>query len=198
MITFTEVVKLVNGQPLYWEQHRQRMRDTIRHFFQQDVELLPLEHYLPAIVPSGLCKCRLIYNQRVEDVELLPYTLKQRKRVAVAVCDEVDYRYKYLDRTHFDQLLKQTQCDDVLIVKDGLLTDSCFANIVLARGETLVTPRLPLLRGTCRERYLQQGLLVECDIKPNDLPHFDTLYFINAMMELYECKFPVSQLEFAY
>jgi 4-amino-4-deoxychorismate lyase len=67
----------------------------------------------------------------------------------------ISYRHKYSDRSHLLELMNMRgDCDDILIVKDGYITDTSFSNIVFFDGDKWVTPARPLLRGTMRESLL--------------------------------------------
>ena len=73
------------------------------------------------------------------------------------------------------------KCDDILIVMNGLITDTSLSNLVFYNGATWVTPKKPLLKGTCRERLLEEGQITECDIHVNEINRFIGCKLINAM-----------------
>ena len=52
---------------------------------------------------------------------------------------------------------KKGSCDDVIIVRNGLITDSSYANLIFFDGREWITPKVPLLEGTCRARLLASG-----------------------------------------
>lgn len=72
--------------------------------------------------------------------------------------DTIDYRYKSTDRKELEALyaLRGNQ-DDVLIVRNNLLTDTSIANVALEKEGVWYTPRTPLLKGTKRALLLEQG-----------------------------------------
>ena len=74
-------------------------------------------------------------------------------------------------------------CDDIIIVRKGLLTDTSYANIAFWDGHRWITPAEPLLAGTCRARLLDEGWLVEGAIRSKDLPGFSRIRIFNAMMD---------------
>jgi 4-amino-4-deoxychorismate lyase len=80
--------------------------------------------------------------------------------------------------------LPNTHDSDVLIVKNGLITDTSFANIAFSDGNKWYTPDTPLLKGTQRAYYLAQGILTERRISPADLRGFTKARLINAMLDL--------------
>jgi 4-amino-4-deoxychorismate lyase len=57
------------------------------------------------------------------------------------------------------------------------------SNIIFFDGLSWVTPARPLLKGTCRERLLASGLILERDISVNDLSGFTGCKLINAMRD---------------
>ena len=60
-----------------------------------------------------------------------PYVMRRIRSLRLVNGDGVDYRYKSTDRSVFARLLeKRGECDDVLIVRDGWVTDTSFTNVV--------------------------------------------------------------------
>ena len=73
---------------------------------------------------------------------------------------------------------------EILILKNGLITDVSFANIAFYDGKGWYTPDSPLLKGTKRAYYIEKGLLIEKRISPADLPKYQKARLINAMLDL--------------
>lgn len=69
-----------------------------------------------------------------------------------------------------------------LIVRRGLLTDTSIANIALFDGKDWFTPKLPLLRGTCRTALIDNGIIKEKDIRPEELSSYSFVRLFNAMI----------------
>jgi len=99
--------------------------------------------------------------------------------------NEIDYAYKSTDREEIDALYqKREDCDEILIIKDLLVTDTSIANIAFYTAEGIwITPKSPLLKGTTRARLLDEGKLVEADIKANELRSFSKVALLNAMID---------------
>ena len=74
-------------------------------------------------------------------------------------------------------------CDDVLIVKRGFVTDTSYANIVFKRGKYWYTPWSALLKGTIRAFLLERNLIKEEEIRLEDIKTFESFKLINAMLE---------------
>ena len=85
--------------------------------------------------------------------------------------------------------------DEVLIVKDGLITDVSIGNVALHDGVEWFTPRKPLLAGTMRRRLLEEGRIKERDIRPTELRHYERLSIINAMLDLGRCLVDVDRIQ---
>jgi 4-amino-4-deoxychorismate lyase len=74
--------------------------------------------------------------------------------------------------------------DDILIIKNGFITDTSFSNIAFFDGTQWFTPFTYLLNGTQRQHLLRQGAIVETEITPSDLKQFRYAKLINAMLDL--------------
>lgn len=187
MMQFSEVIRVLDGVLCHTEEHYARMYRTMMHFFGSADGLRDFPSVVPEMASVGTYKCRIVYDSVIREVSFQPYFIRPRHNVLVTHCELFDYSFKYLDRSIFDDLMRRRDCDDVVIVCDGNITDSCYANLVFASEEGLFTPITPLLKGTCRERLIREGVVSEREIRVEDLNNFDTVYFINAMMPLYSC-----------
>lgn len=165
------------------EGHRARMDRTAAHFFGRTFELQPV---VPADMRSGLVKCRVVYGERgVESVEFAPYVFRTIRTVAIVRDDTIDYTYKSTDRSRLNRLAAESGCDEIVIVKNGFVTDASSANIVLEDPSgALYTPSTPLLRGTKRELLLRAGVITEREVRPDDLRSAANIRIINAMIDL--------------
>jgi 4-amino-4-deoxychorismate lyase len=86
------------------------------------------------------------------------------------------------------------ECDDILIVKRGHVTDCSFSNIIFRRGNHWYTPWSALLKGTQRQRLIEENKLIEEEIRLKDIRSFDTFKLINAMLEDSGAELPVSNI----
>ena len=132
---------------------------------------------------KGLVKCRIIYAKQIEKIEFIPYQLPKIRTLKIIVDDQIEYNHKYLDRNQLDHLYRQRgACDDILIIKNGLITDTWFANILFFNGKEWITPSKPLLKGTQRSKLLDQEAIKTADIRLDDLKYFKKARIINAMI----------------
>ncbi len=96
---------------------------------------------------------------------------------------DISYSYKYLDRSALEGLLTKAEgYDEVLIMRNGLLSDTTIANIALHRNGQWFTPSTPLLPGTTRARLLAEKKLILQDIHYTELRQYDGFALMNAMI----------------
>ena len=185
--TFSEVICINNGKPQHLPYHLKRMEGTVRDIYNKPLPELHLE--IPDDARKGLFKCRIEYDDAVRKVEFSPYTQKERKSVAL-VCDEnICYKYKSTDRRQLARLVQQAKTDDVIIVRNGMITDASYCNLVFEDFDgNLFTPSDALLHGTCRQRLIDDGVVKERPIRADELRRYKTVYFINAMMDICDAQ----------
>ncbi len=138
-----------------------------------------------APMPSeGLFKCRVLYTAENFQIEFQPYTIRPVRSLKLVEASHVDYQHKWEDRTPL-QLLWQQRAgfDDVLMIKNGMVTDTFYANIVFRKGDEWFTPETFLLEGTMRADLLKAGRIREVKIRATDIGQFDSFKLINALME---------------
>ena len=84
-------------------------------------------------------------------------------------------RHKSSDRSFYDLGLaaaKAAGADEALLLRDdGLLTEGCFTNLFVERGDKLLTPpaTLGLLPGVLRQSLIEQGRAEEAELTLEDL-----------------------------
>ena len=102
--------------------------------------------------------------------------------LAVVRTDAIEYRHKYADRSCIEHLMTGIPADDILIVREGLVTDTSYANIAFFDGAHWLTPSSPLLPGTARARLLDEGRIHPEEIRIADLGRFSMVVLMNAML----------------
>lgn len=177
--------------------HNERMNRTRRALFGS-VNFLDLRELIqpPAVLTSSVYKCRVTYQDTVLQVDWEPYSKRKITSLQLVHHETIDYSFKYRQRHDLDRLYSQRgEHDDVLIVRNGCLTDAYVCNIALYDGKTWWTPDAPLLRGTQRERLLQEGTVSAKAIRLKDLSAFTNIRLFNAMMPWPEAiELPVSRI----
>ncbi|MDR2422640.1 MAG: aminotransferase class IV [Deltaproteobacteria bacterium] len=163
--------------------HEERLKRTFRKYFRRDPGFR-LAEALPANPGPGLIRTRLVYSEDSQSVATLPYVFPAIQNAAL-IDSDVYYGEKFLDRESLNALKAKTRADEIIIVKEGLLTDSSIANLVFAgRDGQLYTPEPPLLFGVKRAALLRAGKVRTRAIRPCDLREFEWLSFVNAMIDL--------------
>jgi 4-amino-4-deoxychorismate lyase len=144
---------------------------------------------------EGLYKCRMVYDDFSRDVEFIPHQYKEITSLRVVEHDRVSYEFKYTERKVLNRLYElRKNCDDVLIVKRGLVTDSSYGNIIFRRGKRWYTPWSALLKGTMRANLLERDLIQEEEIRIEDLKTFESFKVINAMLEANAAEVDISNI----
>ena len=185
MSLLLESIKLVDGQFQNLFYHEQRVNRSLEMLCGVE-DPLDLEAFLKNVqIPTtGLYKCRLIYDERMREVEFIPYTIKPISSIRIVEHDRINYEFKYADRKTIDRLYElRNGCDDILIVKKGMVTDSSYCNIVFKKGKHWYTPWSALLKGTQRQKLLEWQKIEEEDITVDDIKSFESFKLINALLE---------------
>ena len=198
MYRFVESLGVEQRRLMHLEWHERRMRQTLLHHYGIEPEInLQAAIELPAELDDRVYKCRIEYGASVERVAFLLYEPKTVNTLRLVLDDGIGYSFKHEDRSAFDRLLKQREgADDILVVRNGCLTDTSFSNIILLREGTWYTPDTFLLNGTCRQRLLAEGVIRETRITVDDLEHYSAIKLINALLDWKKMP-PVSLLGFS-
>jgi 4-amino-4-deoxychorismate lyase len=182
MCRFIESIRIENGSIVAQSWHEERMNETRRSILHLHAPLR-LTGILPVTIPKGIAKCRITYSDIIHSVEIIPYKPKIVNTLQLIEDNEIDYAYKYADRSRLDNLLSRKTADEIIIVRQGLITDTSYSNLIFYDGKRWHTPSSFLLNGTRRQRMLLAGLIVESEIRPSDLRHFTRVKLINAMLD---------------
>lgn len=186
MSQFIETICVENKSCLHLEWHEQRLNET-RHAFFDDLPAIELKSVisLPKSLTDAVYKCRIVYSSNIELITYDPYVLRNIQSLQLVEDDAMDYSFKFEDRALFNRHLIHKTADEILIIKNGFVTDTSFSNIVFFDGMRWLTPFTYLLNGTQRQRLLQLGAISEAEIKSSDLKHFRFAKLINAMLDLH-------------
>ncbi|MCI5560858.1 MAG: aminotransferase class IV [Phocaeicola sp.] len=197
MSLFIESIRVEHGEVPHIDFHQARIQRTWQSCGLAH-EPLQLEKLLPAALPDERHKWRLVYSEEgLVSQTLEPYVFRLIDSLKIVYCDNIDYACKFADRSILERLYAQRgAAQDILIVKNGLLTDTSIANIALSNGDIWYTPRTPLLKGTKREELLYYGFLEEADLTVEDLRRFAYIRLLNAMVDFEEWSFPTSNILF--
>lgn len=182
MSLLIESIRCQDGVFHNLEYHQRRVDHAFRSLFNGRPHDLArvLESAQPP--PSGCWKCRIEYDETSARYELVPYTPRVVQSLLAVHDDIISYPHKYRDRNAIDRWFNMRgNCDDVLIVKNGEVTDTSIANIVFRRKGNWYTPLNPLLPGTMRQALIDDGKIQAMPIRKEDILSFESFRLINAM-----------------
>lgn len=215
MYRFLETIRVDHGRPLHLAFHQARVTATAAAHGYPALELAETVSALLKVdvSPGGVLtpgsvarqKLRIVYElstggPAVLQHEVFPYSIRPIHMLVCIEAPSLRYEFKYADRSQIDSFQptgaesKPTAAEtEPLFLRNGYLSDSRYANLVLREpGGRLFTPEQPLLAGTARARLLAAGLLHTAPIHVSDLPHFQSICLINAMLDLGDCELPIS------
>ena len=132
-------------------------------------------------------KLRIGYKQNGTRYSISEYENSIPKSLKLVTDNTVSYALKKNNRKKLNALFQQREeADDVLIIKNGLVTDTSYSNILLFDGKQIVTPSTPLLAGTCRARLLAKNSIIEQSISVDELQNFESFQLVNALNDFDE------------
>lgn len=175
-----ETIKIENGNIQNLPYHQARCDKSRLTLLGTKTPLKLAEIIHPPL--EGIYRCRVLYDEKLVSVEYLPYEEKKITTLKL-VSSKIDYPFKYADRSALNALLtSHIDADEVIIVKDGLITDTTISNLAFFDGEQWFTPQTPLLEGTMRAKLIDEGVLIPQHINPSALSGFLKVALINAML----------------
>ena len=193
MYRFIETLCVRKGKIQHLVYHQQRVDQTRRTVLGLDGQL-SLNQLLQ--LPDEWknierVKCRIVYSSTLEESTFTEYLPRAIRSLRLVTHDTIQYNYKFEDRRLINHLFaRRGAADDVLIVKDGIITDTSYSNVAFFDGQQWFTPHQPLLPGTARTRLLNEGILKEAEITPGDLSRLTHCSLLNAKLPLGECAMP--------
>lgn len=179
-----ESIRLIEGDCPLLTFHQDRV-DRSRKLLYPKASQFRLRKLLEELpLPSqGEHKIRLVYGQGLEDAKITAYEPRSIESIRLVDSSNVRYSKKYEDRSAINACFEQrADCDDVLMIQRGFVTDTSYANLALFDGIKWFTPSVPMLRGTRRAKLLREGTLKAAVIREKDLPLFKKIRLINAML----------------
>lgn len=181
------------------EEHLDRLADSAAYFdfvFERDKVRGALEAYR-AQVERFPAKVRVLSGKQgtltISD-ELLPAPVPWKLGLARAAIESQQTwtHHKTTRRACYDEArATRPDCTDVLLwTRDGKLTESTYANIVLRFGEKRYTPPLNagLLPGVFRRHLLETGDIEERMLTVDDLAKADEVMLINSVRRWIEVE----------
>lgn len=186
---FLETIRYADGQLHLLDLHNDRLRATQREVFGQATTRLDATLFsIPAHLTGSTVKCRVIYDREITEIQYEPYTPRPLTRLRLVTDESIDYHLKYLDRRAlaYPDIIRRPD-EGLIIVKNGLITDSTYANLLFHAGEKAYTPSTPLLPGVMRRHLLDTGQIIPITLRPADILPGNSLgithvSYINALL----------------
>ncbi|PID26787.1 MAG: hypothetical protein CR982_08660 [Candidatus Cloacimonadota bacterium] len=185
-----ETICISNGEILNLEFHRERFERSFLAYYK----ISPREDIfknieIPQNYKEGLVKLKVSYNDKDSKKEFSNYIIKDIKSLKIVFDDTISYNLKLSDREYIQKLRrKRGNCDDILIIKNGLVTDTSFCNIVFNNNLEWITPSTPLLKGSMRAKLLKSNIIKEKRVTLDDIYKFKSYKLINAMRDIKNIK----------
>ncbi|MCT7646963.1 aminotransferase class IV family protein [Aliarcobacter butzleri] len=181
-IKYFETIKCEDFEVFNLDYHQKRVANTIGLNIN-------LQEYINPI-SEELLRCKLIYDENgVVDVLYFPYKKREIKSFKIIFDNEIEYSKKYLNRAKLDELYqKRDDCDEVIIIKNEIVTDTTIANIAIFYENSWITSKNCLLGGTTKARLLEEKKLFEKDITLGMLKNASKVALMNAMIGFDEIK----------
>ena len=176
MQDYFETIKCDDYEIYNLSYHNKRVSNTV--FLNLD-----LNEYIYA-PNEKLLKCNVIYNEEgIQEVNFDEYKKRDIKSFKIVYDNHINYTKKSTNRDDINALFSQKEkADEIIIVKNGLVTDTSIANIAIFDGTSWLTPQKPLLKGTTRDRLLEEKELIETTISVEMLLKSEKIALLNAMI----------------
>ena len=181
-----ETIYLKNGQWQNIAYHNQRFNQTRKEVFGnlEAIDLVDLIE-IPDEYKIGDFRCRVIYEDEIESINFIKYTQKTIKKLRLVNIGDWEYEYKYADRNFLNRLLEENpEVDEVIMTQNGFITDCTIANLAFYDGKNWFTPSTPLLKGTKRQQLLEKQMIMEKEIKIEDISQYEGVCLINCFRNL--------------
>lgn len=188
MFPLFESIKVYKGKVCNAKWHNERMERTFKNYFKIDKTINVLDYFDSKQITEELVKFRITYNEKEVHVEYNPYQAKNIQSLQVVhLPSDANYDFKFSDRNILNKAFAQKgEADGVLLIQNGLVTDTSYSNILFLKNGNWYTPKKPLLKGTQREKLLHMGRIQTAEIRLEDLNDYESFTLINAMNELGE------------
>lgn len=196
MHQFVETIRIEGGKAMNLPLHEARMNATRAHFAPHAAPISLQKWLDDTPLSEERIKARVVYDaDGVCETTFQTYKRREIQRLRMVEDNDISYTFKSTDRHELDHLLAlRDGCDEVLIVKNGLVTDTSFTNVAFFDGHKWLTPAQPLLNGTMRQWLLQRGQLTEAQITPASLASFQRIMLFNAMIGAHELELPITHI----
>lgn len=187
MCQLIETIQVKNGIPLLLPYHQTRMDRSVKSIWKCKNKLvLDTIITIPEHAKTGIWKCRIVYSNTTYSIDFTPYTYRKIETLQCVEHNAITYEHKYENRQVFQELLHQKdRADEIIIIKNNLITDTSFSNIMFFNGTQWLTPSDCLLPGTKRSYLLDTKQIFEQKIYKNDVNKYQKARLLNCFFDLH-------------
>ena len=191
MYQLLETIKIKAGQIYNIDLHNERLNKSRLELFGSTARLDLNDYIFAPKTDDKLYKCRVIYAEKIDNVEYQHYEKRNISGFILAESPNINYEYKLQNRLIFSQLKKEYNCPEdfeIIIIKNELITDTSFTNIVFYDGKKWITPKKPLLNGVKRQSLLRGNIICEKNIFADDIfsGKYSRFRLINSLLNFDE------------
>lgn len=196
MCRLLESIYLCDGKFRNLHLHQDRITRSAQVLFKQPLHWTLESTLMQTNIPtSGLFKTRLVYDQAIVNVEFIPYQVKPIASLKLVEAN-FHYTHKFEDREILHEVFNQRgSCDDVIIVQNGFVTDTTYANLIFKKDSKWFTPTTCLLHGTMRTHLIREKKILEAKIQVDDLHQYESCKLINALLGWDAPEIPISSIQ---
>lgn len=186
MSPFVETIRIKDGKAMLLPYHLERLNRTRKHFWPNAKELTINDLLIDVPFQEGLQKARIVYGMNgIDERTFNPYIIREINTLKIVEDNQIDYTWKSTDRNTLQNLKDRAEgCDEIIIIKNGLVTDTSYTNLCFYDGQNWYTPQNPLLKGIMRQHLLDRGIIRERKIMATDIKSYQKIALINAMIKL--------------
>lgn len=190
-----ESIRVQDGKPCLLKYHQARVNRSLEPGCAFDLVRAVEGMSLPE---KGVFKLRVSYasDGKPGAVACDLYVPRAVRSLRLVECPELEYGRKFEDRRALLAARAQAaDADEAVLTRHGWVTDASYANLAFGRPGDWVTPESFLLAGTKRAFLLDEGMLRACPVHVRDLPRYEFVTLINAMLDPGDVLVPVAALK---
>lgn len=182
---FIETLCIENRMVKNQTYHRKRMIETLEMHGYSVPEFPDVVAGIPLEFHSSKIKCTINYDEKINEITYKKYVPRNINSLKIVTADNLDYAFKYSDRKFLESHLQyRGECDEILIVQQGCITDTSYSNVVFEKQGIFYTPDTYLLNGTKRQQLISEGVIKEIPISIENIYDFEKIYLTNAMLDI--------------
>lgn len=182
MSQFIESIRIEDQQVFLLELHQERVNRTFAYFGVKETLNLSKICKSLEVNEKGFFKLRIVYDlQQKFTHQLIPYAVAEIANFQLMENNTCDYSFKYEERKLFSEMKAKAKAEEIIIVKNGCITDVSYANLLFLKDHIWYTPTTYLLNGVMRQHLLKQNKIKEIDITLDNISEFSHFQIINAM-----------------